>query len=263
MSLTRRIFQVSTLALLMLTVLDEDARTTTSGFLRTGYVYMAGEANTPVPLERPPFLGLADLDDCLRGSAHINGDDAYAAFCADLATFAVNAGKSNAGRKPVATTHTSAPAVPKSPPPVKRARVETVDCLIDAHGVPARRTDGIWMRSANETDSESETWSGGPSRLVSVPPRCRVASPAEGKVLYAGFFKGYLGIVIIETARKERITIAGLGRVSVSRDDKIVHGGEIGETSEELAPALAGSARGKDGAALLYVADGNAAAPAS
>lgn len=253
MSLTRRTFQVLTLALLILAALDEDARTITGGFLRNGYVYIAGGANTPVPLERPPFLGLADLDDCLRGSARIEGGDAYAAFCADLATFTVS--ETDAETKKMTMAHTSAST--------ERALVETVDCLVDAHGVPARRTDGIWMRSANDTDSESGTWSGKPSRLVSVPPGCHVESPADGKVLYAGFFKGYLGIVIIETARKERITVAGLGRVSVSRDDKIVHGGEIGETSEKLAPALAGPSQGKDGAALLYVADGSAAAPAS
>lgn len=261
MSVTRRIFQILALALLMLAVLDEDARTMTGGFLRNGYSYMAGGANTPVPLERPPFLGLADLDDCLRGAARIDGDDAYAAFCADLATFAVS--ETDAEKKEVTVAHTTTPALPKSAPPVERAPVETVDCLIDAQGVPAQRTDGIWMRSANDMGTESGTWSGKPSRLVSVPPGCRVQSPAEGKVLYAGFFKGYLGIVIIETAKKERITIAGLGRVSVSRDDKIAHGGEIGETSEKLAPALAGPARGKEGAALLYVADGSAAAPAS
>jgi len=261
MSLTRRIFQILTLALLVLAVLDEDARTMTGGFLQNGYTYMAGGAPPPVPLERPPFLGLADLDDCLRGAARIDGDDAYAAFCADLATFTVS--ETDAETKKMTMAHTAVPALPKPAPPVEHALVETADCLVDAHGVSARRTDGIWMRSADDAGSESGTWSGRPSRLVSVPPRCRVESPAEGKVLYAGFFKGYLGIVIIETARKERITVAGLGRVSVSRDDQIVHGGEIGETSEELAPALAGPARGKEGAALLYVADGSAAAPAS
>ena len=261
MSLTRRIFQILALALLMLAVLDEDARTMTGGFLQNGYTYMVGAAPPPVPLERPPFLGLADLDDCLRGAARIDGDDAYAAFCADLATFAVS--ETGVETKKVTVAHTAAPTTPKLAPPVENAPVEAVDCLIDARGVPARRTDGIWMRSANDMGTESGTWSGKPSRLVSVPPGCRVQSPAEGKVLYAGFFKGYLGIVIIETAKKERITIAGLGRVSVNRDDKIAHGGEIGETSEKLAPALAGQARGKEGTALLYVADGSAAAPAS
>jgi hypothetical protein len=263
MSFTRRIFQVLTLALLMLTVLDEDARTTTGGFLQNGYVYMAGGANTPVPLERPPFLGLADLDDCLRGSARIEGDDAYAAFCADLATFAVKSRASGAGRKRMAMTHTTVPAAPKSLPSLKRADAETVDCLVDARGVPAHRAESIWMRAADDAGDESGTWSGRPSRLVSVPQRCRVESPSEGTVLYAGFFKGYLGVVIIETAKKERITVAGLGRVSVKREDRIVLGGEIGETSERLAPALAGAAQGKGGAALLYVTDGGASGPAS
>lgn len=256
MSGFRRLFQVFALALIVLVALDDNARTMTGGFFQNGYAYVTGAGPAPLPLERPAFLGLADLDDCLRGSGHVEGDDAYAAFCADLASFAEDRpqepGKMETATLPAAAVRQRA----------KIASSAKVDCFVDARGVPARMIDGIWVKAEAETD-DAGTWSGKPSRLVTVPPRCQVQSPAEANVLYAGYFKGYRGVIILETEKKDRITIAGLGRVGVERGDRVVLGGKLGETSEALAPALAGAANGRGPAVLLYVADGGTAGPAS
>lgn len=255
MPVSRRLLQISVLALVALLVLDDNARTTTSGFIQDGYAFVAGTETAPLPLERPPFLGLADLDDCLRGSAQIEGEDAYAAFCADLASFANEEDETRAAESPAPSASPAARTIMALPASASNES----ECLVDARGVPARKVDGIWVRAPVEGTPSDHA----PSRLVAVPPSCAVQSPATAEVLYAGFFKGYLGVVIVETAKGKRVTIAGLGRVEVNRGDSIQRGGRIGETSAHLAPALRGAASGKGDAALLYVADGGLTKPSS
>lgn len=252
MSGFRRAFQVLAVAFIALLALDDNARVMTGGLIQNGYAFVTGEEKAPMPLARPPLLGLADLDDCLRGAARVEGDDAYAAFCADLASLSEEtAGEMNEPR--MAET-----VLPASQPGGKPAP-ERKECLVDALGVPARKIDGIWVKAdagENITDSKS-------NRLIAVPASCPVQSPAEGNVLYAGFFKGYSGVVILETTKKKRITVAGLGRVAIQRGEKVALGGEIGMTPERPAPALAEALNGRGEAALLYVADGRTPGPAS
>ncbi|MEX0838230.1 MAG: hypothetical protein WD034_01745 [Parvibaculum sp.] len=236
---------------------------TARAFIQKGYILVAGRV-PPLPLERPLFLAQTGLHDCLRGITPVESDDAYAAFCADLATFA--------GPAVVAA---SAPALrPMEAParPEREAREEEIAlapapeplpeplCLVDATGIVSTRIDGTWIKSAPKRDEGSapDTES---SRIVVVPPRCAVQSPANAEVLYAGNFKGYLGIVILDTGRVERLTVAGLGMIEVRRGDRIARGATIGWTSQRAAPALAEAAASGD-AALLYIEGTPATGPA-
>ena len=252
MSGFRRAFQITAIAFIVLLMLDRNARMMAASIIQNGYAFMARAQEPPIPLARPPLLGLADLDDCLRGTARIDGDNAYAAFCADLAGLSgETGGETNEARMAVAT-------LPAAPPGEKHAP-DRKECIVDALGVPARKIDDIWVkadRGQNLTEGES-------NRLIAVPASCPVQSPAEGNVLYAGFFKGYSGVVILETAKKKRITVAGLGRVAIQRGEKVALGGEIGTTPESPAPALAEALNGRGEAVLLYVADGRSPGPAS
>lgn len=252
MSGFRRAFQILAIAFVVLLMLDGNARMMAAGIIQNGYAFMARAQEPPIPLARPPLLGLADLDDCLRGTARIDGDNAYAAFCADLASLSGEAtGEMNEARMAEAE-------LPAAPPSKKHAP-DRKECIVDTMGVPARKIDGIWVKAdAGENLTEGES-----NRLIAVPASCPVQSPAEGNVLYAGFFKGYSGVVILETTKKKRITIAGLGRVAIQRGEKVALGGEIGMTPERPAPALAEALNGRGEAALLYVADGRSPGPAS
>ena len=240
MSFMARVFIVLFMGAAALVLLDKEARLFANGIVTGGYAYIAGR-DVPVPLERPPMLALADLDDCLRGTGRVNGADAYAAFCADLASFMPGE------LTPIA----QGDAMPVEPPEREVADARATGDTQEA-GEPFCTADipAIVHRSGGKT-----------SEVVVVPQGCSVQSPAAGKILYAGFFKGYLGVIILEMQSETRLTVAGLGNVSVRRGDEVLAGNEIGVSSETIAPALADAADGA-GAALLVVADATAA-PAS
>jgi len=213
-------------------LVDREARFVAKNIVTDSYAYLAGH-ETPLPLERPPLLALADLDDCLRGTGRVNGADAYAAFCTDLANFAAPE-----------TAVAEGDAVPVEPPEREDTTTREVVQPLCAASIPPV------VRSRGKT-----------SEVVLVPQGCNVPSPADGKVLYAGFFKGYLGVIILEMQDETRLTIAGLGNVAVRRGDEVITGNEIGTTPDTVAPALADAADGS--AALLLVADATVATPAS
>jgi hypothetical protein len=216
-------------------LMDKETRLFASGLVTSGYAHVIG-GNAPVPLERPPMLALADLDDCLRGTGRVTGGDAYAEFCADLASF---------------TSPETAMVAEGDAMPVERPERASAFAEDDAKPVCAATLPPLVHRNRGKT-----------SEVIVVPHDCTVPSPADGRILYAGFFKGYLGVVILETGSEMRLTIAGLGNISVRRGDETMAGNEIGMTSDTVAPALADAADG-EGAALLIVADATASAPAS
>lgn len=171
--------------------------------------------STPIPLERPPFLARTDLDDCLSGIGDTEGDDVYAAFCEDLANLTLT------------PANLSQPESPQTPAR-KNVRVKEAACASLGNAA-----EGI----------------------IPVQRHCRVESPVSGTVLYADHFKGYRGIVILETTKGARVTLAGLEEVHVTRGDKAARGDVLGITPEKTAPALADTAGSGDGPALLYVRD--------
>lgn len=268
MSYMRRSFHVLFLAALGLVVLNDDARIRASGLFHDGYALVAGGRTAPIPLERPEAQ--ASLDDCLRGVARTTpSGEPYSDFCADLASFADTLTVAYGEGDLTDDDFEAAPApVPAPRPRVRQARAAPAPaepvCLVDANGAAALEVDGIWMREAPaylrapEADAKKQKM----TQIVAVPHGCAVQSPVDATVLYAGTFKGYLGVVILETEKQERMTVAGLGHVSVTRGESVARGSKIGTTTRRAAPALA-SATGTHEASLLYVSDRTAAVPAS
>jgi hypothetical protein len=257
------IFFATVIATIVLVLLDNDGRMAARGFIQKGYTLVAGRV-PPLPLERPLFLGQTGLHDCLRGTTPVESDEAYAAFCADLATFAGPAvvAASVPPLRPIEVPARPereileekialAPEIESKPEP---------RCFVDTTGIVSTHVGGVWIKSAPQRDQGSapDEESG---RIVAVPRGCAVQSPVDAEVLYAGNFKGYLGIVILDTGRAERLTVAGLGTLEVRRGDRIVRGATIGWTSERAAPALA-EAAASDDAALLYIEGTPATGPA-
>lgn len=261
MVITRRIFFVVFAAAVIVVSLDSDTRRTMRAFIHESYILVTGDA-TPRPLERPLFLGQAGLHDCLRGNTPVESDGAYAAFCADLASLvepAAVAAKAPPLRpadfparpESVAGAEKAALAPEREPGPQPEPQ-----CRVDAAGIVSTSIDGVWIAREPKPDRETAL-DGKPSRTTLVPPGCAVQSPADAEVLYAGTFKGYLGIVILDTGRADRLTVAGLGTLDVRRGDRIFRGATIGWMPERAAPALANAAM--DGDAVLLYVEGTAA----
>lgn len=198
-----------------MTLINRETRGFTDALAANAYSFVVGTP-VPLPLERPPFLARADLNDCLSGVGDAEGGDVYAAFCEDLANLTV-----------------TAPSTPSQPEPTQP---------------PIRKADHI-----NEITCAS--LSNVPEGMIAMSRHCRVESPASGIVLYADHFKGYRGIVILETTKGMRITLAGLGEVHVARGDKAARGDVLGITPAKTAPALADAAGEGEGPALLYMTD--------
>ncbi|MBX3489539.1 M23 family metallopeptidase [Parvibaculum sp.] len=175
-----------------------------------------------------------NLSDCLRGQEPAHWSPAYQHICADLASFT----------SPETAVVAEGDAMPVEPPERDIALAED-----DAEPVCAATLPPIAPRVRGKT-----------SQVIVVPHGCAVPSPADGRIRYAGFFKGYLGVVILETGSETRLTIAGLGEIAVQRGDSITRGATIGATSQSTAPALA-SAETAGEAALLYVEDASGADP--
>lgn len=229
MSFWSRILAVAVLGLSITLLLDKETRGFTGVLAANAYTLVAG-APAPTPLERPDLLTLATLDDCLRGTGHVEGTDAYAAFCEDLASI----------------------ASPVLPPPLPAQRVEA-----EPEQMPIRAKKSARLPRA-ATEAACGSMGEASNGILRVMQHCRVESPVNGTVLYAGLFKGYLGIVILETAKGERVTLAGLGEVRVTRGDKAKKGDVLGLTPAETAPALADAAGDQgdgEGPALLYMTE--------
>lgn len=256
MAIARRIFFVVFFAAVIVVFLDSDTRRTMRAVIHEGYTLVTERA-APLPLERPLFLGQAGLHDCLRGNAPVESDGAYAAFCADLASFA---GPAVVAAKAPPLHPIDVPARPereagaekvaRAPEPEPEPQREP-QCRVDATGIVSTRIGGVWIMREPKPD-QGPAADGKSNRTVIVPPGCAVQSPADAEVLYAGNFKGYLGIVILDTGRADRLTVAGLGTLDVRRGDRIFRGATIGWTPQRAAPALANAAMDGD-AVLLYV----------
>ncbi|MBX3489534.1 M23 family metallopeptidase [Parvibaculum sp.] len=258
MFLLRRIVYMVILTVIAFVALDTDKRETARALVHDGYAAIAGRA-PPLPLKRPLFLAQAGLDDCLRGTATVASDnETYAAFCADLASFAASIvapdEPEDEGRDETEKQEYARAPETAGPP--------AVQCRVDASGAVGINTDGIWTSPPERAHAGSPPGmrGGKSSRIVLVPQGCDVESPADAKVLYAGPFKGYLGIVILDAGKTERLIVAGLGEIAVQRGDSIARGAKIGATSQSTAPALA-SAETAGEAALLYVEDASGAGP--
>jgi murein DD-endopeptidase MepM/ murein hydrolase activator NlpD len=109
-------------------------------------------------------------------------------------------------------------------------------CLIDEKGAtilnaPARALP------PHVVSQRSKGRSAGVALLV--PAACGVKSPMKAKVLFAGEFKGYRGVVILALPAKRRLIIAGLDALRVKRGDVVERGAIIGSTLPTGAPALA------------------------
>jgi hypothetical protein len=176
----------------------------------------------------PPEM---NLGDCLRGEMPKTWPVAYRAICTEIAP----------------TTRRFTPHIPAESAAMQPG------CIVDEKGATKLRHDRKRQVLPPRRAGHYAAADAASGVALRVEPACLVASPASGNVLYAGEFKGYLGVVILGLADGRRITVAGLGRVGVRRGETLRRGANIGSTSHVDAPALSVAYRG-DGrsGSLLY-----------
>lgn len=71
---------------------------------------------------------------------------------------------------------------------------------------------------------------------VSAPSRAVVNAPRAGNVAFAGAFRSYGQVVIIEIADGQHILLTGLGSISVSEGESVKAGEPVGRMPEDASP---------------------------
>jgi hypothetical protein len=214
-----------------------------------------------------------NLGDCLRDMSHDDWPPAYALICADLTAGStrpveiapVTERKEPASppAKPEPKAKTKTKTADTAPLPLSRpvtkvlaaapmplsapAKVEPVRavaalvppppiCLIDEHG-GTTVLDAPHRKSPPQVVSQKSRGRAQGVALL-VPASCGVKSPMKAKVLYAGDFKGYRGVVILGLPGKRRLIVAGLDALRVRRGQTVQQGAVLGLTLPMGAPAL-------------------------
>jgi hypothetical protein len=216
-------------------------------------------------LAQTPDIGALNLGDCLRDTDRGNWPPAFALVCADI-----NAASVDAPTAPVrhdapssqvakqAATSAARPVLDVGQPvglrntPLPMARPKKIvaterntappmaaslpSCVIDERGGATVLNARSHKISSRIIAQNSRGRTAGVALLV--PSACDVKSPMKAKVLFAGEFKGYRGVVILELSSKRRLIIAGLDALRVKRGDTVERGSFLGSTLPAGAPAL-------------------------
>jgi len=220
-----------------------------------------------------------NLGDCLRQTDRSQWPAAYAAICRDLRS-GVDA-ETVAPAKPedkppvppkrkASTRDVPAPVQPVAylPPvplplanpaleratfikPESLAKTAPPPCVIGTTGTLTIGSSGRAARRRAHILVSPQTGHSAAGIALGVPTACNLRSPAAGRILFAGEFKGYRGVVIMGLAQGRHLVVAGLGSLNVKRGDMISRGDSLGMSATERAPALA-TAFGGDDASLIF-----------
>ncbi|MDO8288305.1 MAG: M23 family metallopeptidase [Parvibaculum sp.] len=228
-----------------------------------------------------------NLGDCLLGQTNASWPASYRAICADLArggdgpletsleASAAYADLDALQSMPEAKTQpkeqvakaypmpalerpaslkliSTKPAATVKPVTLEAKLVAAPTCIIDEHGATTLQKKGSPRILPPQLARLKANGIAQPGVALVVEIACTVASPVDGKVMYAGDFKGYRGIVIIRMKSGQQLIVAGLDRIDVKRGTRITRGMHLGATSSELAPALASAYNPAHDNTLLY-----------
>ena len=113
----------------------------------------------------------------------------------------------------------------------------------EARGLLARPVSGETLRGFGEPDG-----SGGTTRGIAMAtrPRAVVASPADGWVAFAGPFRSFGRLLIINAGGGYYLLLAGMDRISVEVGQFVLAGEPVGAMGETASPSPAGPVETKD-----------------
>lgn len=157
---------------------------------------------------------LQDLIDTLEHKLTAAADAAAAAKAADKAAEEQN-------RSAVASG-----AAPKAPLSLGAAnRIAPAVAFVDARGLLPRPVNGVEVKSFGDDDGL-----GGTSEGISIATRAGagVSSPADGWVVYAGPFRSYGRLLIINAGGGYHVLLAGMEQVNVELGQFVLAGEPVG-----------------------------------
>ncbi len=170
-----------------------------------------------------------DMGDCLAQAGETRAAE-YRSMCADIAS--VVEAPSSVDRNPYRMTEAKSPpwplAKPERPAPVRVRRAEGVNL--------ARPTSMNGKSPVSQACTIGENALGSSAgKLIPVQGGCRVASPRSGTVVFAGFFRGYRGLVILDIGQGRHLIVGGLGEISVKPHQIVNRGHSLGLSSRDVA----------------------------
>jgi septal ring factor EnvC (AmiA/AmiB activator) len=133
---------------------------------------------------------------------------------------------------PPATTarrapQTQSPAQPSSPSPTAAIPLEELPPGVSSAPPSLPAPGRIVRRFGDKLDNGLQ------SRGVSIAtrPSATIVAPHPGRVVYAGEFRGYGNLVILELPDRRHALIAGLGRIDAEIGDQVLAGEPLGQMS--------------------------------
>lgn len=89
-------------------------------------------------------------------------------------------------------------------------------------------------------------------QVVETLPAATITSPSDGVILYAGVFRSYGQLLILDAGNGYHIVMAGMGRIDVTQGQFVLAGEPVGAMGEKLLASVAPIEVG-NGAPLLYI----------
>lgn len=129
-------------------------------------------------------------------------------------------------------------------------RIRSSVSFIRAKGTLSRPAQGELVRDFGAPDRF-----GGKTKGISVKTRtsAQVTSPTEGWVVYAGAFRGYGQLLIIDAGSGYHVLLAGLGSIDVSAGQLVLAGEPVGRMGQRAIESAATGTPKSETGPVLYV----------
>lgn len=129
-------------------------------------------------------------------------------------------------------------------------RLKPAVAFVDAKGTLSLPARGAMVRRFGADDGYGGTAKGVP---IETRPRAQVTTPAGGWVVYAGKFRGYGQLLIIDAGDGYHVLLAGMSRIDVTLGQFVVSGEPVGLMGAELTQSAALGATADREKPVLYV----------
>jgi septal ring factor EnvC (AmiA/AmiB activator) len=127
------------------------------------------------------------------------------------------------------------------------SRLKPAMPFAQAKGTLRLPAQGVQLKAFGDTDADGTTFKG-----ISLKTReeARITAPADGWVVYAGPFRSYGQLLIINAGGGYHILIAGMSRIDVSLGQFVLTGEPIAVMGSPSAPSVSGD---ENSSPVLYV----------